>query len=128
MKLAIVIISLAVLPLLSCGSSSSCVAEGQAVGAKLLDAPTNCCAGLVAVAESTPMDGGCAQAPPNMILCTRCGDGQCGLGENRCNCFVDCDANCAAQLKQANAELETAKAQAAWDWRSWRWRGWPWRW
>ena len=91
MRLAIVVVCfLVALPLLSCGSSSSCVAEGQAVGGKLLDAPTKCCAGLVAVAESTPMDGGCAQAPPDVILCIRCGDGQCGLGENHCNCPSDC--------------------------------------
>ena len=34
--------------------------------------------------------GGCAYPDPSLWVCAACGDGQCGLGENPCNCPADC--------------------------------------
>jgi hypothetical protein len=57
-----------------------------------------CCMGLVSVSTSEPLDapdsdGGTCSTPFNLDptrICTRCGNGQCGTGENRCNCPADC--------------------------------------
>ena len=51
-----------------------------------------------ALARGTPVDapdsdGGTCSTPFNLDptrICTRCGNGQCGAGENRCNCPADC--------------------------------------
>ncbi|MFA6700941.1 MAG: hypothetical protein WCS28_12335 [Thiomicrospira sp.] len=61
-----------------------------------------CCAGLVAVKNSRLHNGRCVSTGPaiNMslnvqpkrgeYLCTKCGNGVCGTGENQCNCPADC--------------------------------------
>jgi hypothetical protein len=73
-----------------CGSND-CVAEGQQIGAKVVGAPTTCCEGLAPIPVRVPADNGtCSVAPPDVQVCTRCGDGVCGSGENRCNCPGDC--------------------------------------
>jgi hypothetical protein len=65
----------------------------------------SCCAGLTAIDfhdSIATCDGGCAPEPshpqcssvlfPGTKVCTMCGDGTCGVGENSCNCPSDCPA------------------------------------
>ncbi len=76
-----------------------CVEEGIKFSAR--EATLRCCEGLVrseAYRESQDRElklgdliRGCEPAgPPDIKVCTRCGDAVCGPGENRCNCLADC--------------------------------------
>jgi hypothetical protein len=50
-----------------------------------------CCEGLIQVENSAPDAGGaCVPAVNQSFTCAQCGNGICGLGENRCNCPADC--------------------------------------
>jgi hypothetical protein len=55
--------------------------------------PTKCCEGLISVSYSGLYDENCnltqIVGAPSMA-CTKCGDGQCGKGETKCNCPQDC--------------------------------------
>jgi hypothetical protein len=55
-----------------------------------------CCAKLVPVTDSTPTGtpGGCLVPKCPCYVCTNCGDGLCGKGENGCNCAKDCGKPC----------------------------------
>lgn len=48
-----------------------------------------CCPGLDQIADAY-YDGQQCVVNPGTALCTFCGDGDCGLGENLCNCPSDC--------------------------------------
>jgi hypothetical protein len=65
-----------------------CVAEGGSV-AVIPNAPA-CCAGLGKVPCDAPDAEGQCQSCDGASVCVACGDGQCGLGENPCNCPADC--------------------------------------
>jgi len=69
----------------------ACRGEGQDIDGKDIGTGGRCCPGLTAIPSSQPDDGGCTNsAPPSILVCTYCGDGICGQGENRCNCPTDC--------------------------------------
>jgi len=90
----------------NCDSNNpvSCIKEGEK-GSMFDDNPNNdvCCVGLGKVQDSYtteegvsyPMENpyyptkGCLLIRGNFV-CTNCGDGKCGLGENKCNCPEDC--------------------------------------
>lgn len=67
---------------------SECIGEGGSVpvapGAK------DCCPGLVKVPCDKPGPDGECQPCLGASICTYCGDGICGIGENSCNCSDDC--------------------------------------
>lgn len=71
----------------------ACSGEGQLQHGKSLQW---CCEGLSAVPRTQPTDGsvdGIACRDVELMagnVCTYCGDGKCGSGENRCNCPKDC--------------------------------------
>ncbi len=73
-----------------CGKADAgnCSGEDKQFFAKQLGAA--CCAGLTRIAGTEAVDGGCSQVPPDLFVCTRCGNGLCGPGESRCNCPNDC--------------------------------------
>jgi len=49
-----------------------------------------CCEGLTqALTYIVDVDGECAPAECGYV-CINCGDGVCGLGEDWCNCAIDC--------------------------------------
>jgi hypothetical protein len=48
-----------------------------------------CCVGLVEAPCMEMIDGDCIEADCGHI-CIECGNGECGLGENYCNCSQDC--------------------------------------
>lgn len=62
-----------------------------------------CCQGLTAVAINVePYNGECLEKYPpygTQFLCINCGDGICGIKENKCNCLSDC-INSTACLKE----------------------------
>ncbi|MFH1532577.1 MAG: MopE-related protein [Pseudomonadota bacterium] len=76
-----------------------CVPEGE--GFTTFDPLlVGCCPGLTAIIQAyyDPATGMCGMVG-NAFVCTHCGDGQCGPGENPCNCEADCDggaSECAA--------------------------------
>jgi len=81
------------------GVYGACRAEGMELEAKIICA--RCCEGLtraepLIVGERDPPEvdrlaPGCDFAGTDgMFVCVRCGDGICGIGENRCNCPADC--------------------------------------
>jgi hypothetical protein len=65
-----------------------CVPEGGSA-AVIPNAP-ECCAGLGKVPCDAPDLNGACQSCDGASVCVACGDGQCGLGENPCNCPADC--------------------------------------
>ena len=65
-----------------------CSGEGDVIS--LLDPEQVCCPGLDMIEVSEPTSGGLCMTVGDMAICAYCGDGACGLGENICNCPVDC--------------------------------------
>jgi len=80
------------------GTFGACRGPGEEGDSKIIC--SKCCDGLQAVSsllvQSTASDAGSADgcglsgAPPGTFVCIACGDGECGAGENRCNCPADC--------------------------------------
>ncbi len=72
-----------------CVNATGCVGEG---GSYAAGSGQSCCEGLEAIGCKAPdSNGACPQTEcTNRIICTDCGDGQCGFGENKCNC-PDCN-------------------------------------
>lgn len=86
------------------GIYGRCIEEGESFEARVIGA--GCCEGLTAVDSAVPadteavdsgaaflMDAGLActePGPPSIKVCTRCGNGECGIAENVCNCWDDC--------------------------------------
>ena len=68
-----------------------CVPEGK--GFESFETDGVCCPGLVPVDDCFYEDGGCACPNCPCFVCTACGNGQCGPGENVCNCPEDCDGS-----------------------------------
>ena len=64
----------------------ACVAAGES----LADPNQRCCAGLFAIDCQVQDDNGICMLCDGGSICTNCGDGVCGEGENTCNCAVDC--------------------------------------
>lgn len=54
-----------------------------------------CCEGLIALSCAGPSEFGMCFDCIGTEICTACGDGTCGIGENDCNCPADCDAEAA---------------------------------
>jgi hypothetical protein len=68
--------------------AEGCVAEGDTF--PVSPSHPDCCAGLVPVGcDTIAWDGSCALCA-GVSYCARCGDGFCGLAENRCRCPDDC--------------------------------------
>ena len=65
-----------------------CIPEGES-GPVIPDAP-GCCEGLEPVSCDQPGPNGECIGCDGAFICARCGNGQCGLGENVCNCPEDC--------------------------------------
>jgi len=82
-----------------CALAEQCVPAGGAI-AVVPNAPA-CCEGLQAISCEVPMPNGECMGPDGCAaICAVCGDDNCGLGENRCNCAADCandDNNLCAQ-------------------------------
>ncbi|MCX6789536.1 MAG: PKD domain-containing protein [Candidatus Gribaldobacteria bacterium] len=87
--------------LYGCGQSTnppqpvSCLQEGEE-GIPTAALYKSCCSGLVSIGKSSDYDASCNLTPDAKIamrlggVCTACGNGVCGTGENQCNCPSDC--------------------------------------
>lgn len=72
-----------------CEGPMGCVEEGGKFEG--FDGTVECCNGLEAVNDCIlDADGSCACPNCPCFVCTKCGDGTCGIGENQCNCPTDC--------------------------------------
>ncbi|MBN2497333.1 MAG: hypothetical protein JXR96_22270 [Deltaproteobacteria bacterium] len=71
----------------TCHAEGESYEEDMAGGEKI-----PCCPGLVSIREAVydPKTGACSFPRCPCFVCTRCGDGKCGQGENKCNCPKDC--------------------------------------
>ncbi|MDD5026753.1 MAG: hypothetical protein PHH13_05285 [Candidatus Peribacteraceae bacterium] len=70
-----------------------CLLEGETGSAVLNSLP--CCEGLKGAPVSFPgPEGSCSVSIMEQHICIRCGNGECGKGENRCNCPEDCPSAC----------------------------------
>ncbi|MCG2690202.1 hypothetical protein L6252_02905 [Candidatus Parcubacteria bacterium] len=75
--------------------SGDCVLEGERISGVESIAGKVCCADLSLLNDSSNEDlGGCitgfGSVESAKFICTYCGNGVCGLGENKCNCPEDC--------------------------------------
>lgn len=71
---------------------NECVGEGGKVA--VVPWAPECCPGLVKVPCDVPGPQGECQMCVGVSICTYCGNGECGKGENRCNCPQDCAVGC----------------------------------
>jgi len=69
-------------------STTACASEGKTIYASWSgQAPTTCCSGLTAISSCTST----GECPNNgSSICAYCGNGKCGIGENKYNCPKDC--------------------------------------
>ena len=67
-----------------------CIAEGGS--GVVVPGGLSCCQGLAPIGCDTPdQSGNCPTGQcTGAFYCTMCGNGICGLGENKCNCPQDC--------------------------------------
>ncbi len=64
-----------------------CVQEGK-VGFNMQE--DFCCSGLEKIYTIYDPSNNCFPTDNDSFVCTKCGNGECGLGENYCNCSKDC--------------------------------------
>ena len=79
----------------------TCLGEGKDGGGgavSKLDV-LDCCQGLKKISAdiSADAEGVCRPRIDGGVVCAKCGDGKCGIGENKCNCPSDCSAACAPE-------------------------------
>ena len=77
------------------GNVTACTGEGKTYGTYI--SPTiggaKCCEGLTSISVSKTTADGLCYTQSDSAMCTKCGNGECGLGENKCNCPKDCPSN-----------------------------------
>ncbi len=97
--------------------ADSCVEEGNEKLVVPEEAP-DCCAGLTEIFDFATIYTDCSSPSNGTMICAKCGDGICGLGENKCNCSKDCDiaADCASEGEwiDVNWKQTTGVAPAGW--------------
>jgi hypothetical protein len=76
-----------------------CISEGpcKEEGGWFLPGEGECCPGLTTLStgQGITLEGTCEDLDCGIYdICTNCGDGSCGIGENFCSCPDDCNDNC----------------------------------
>jgi len=66
-----------------------CVPEGESFNT-MQPVFLGCCPGLTAIQNAWIEDTGACAFEGNAFMCAQCGNGECGPGENPCNCAEDC--------------------------------------
>ena len=74
-----------------CAAKLECVGEGETFGGWTAELDY-CCEGLNSTYQGyfAGDDGKCIVGADFESMCTKCGNGVCGSGENKCNCYADC--------------------------------------
>ena len=67
-----------------------CIGEGKKGSMLNNDA---CCEGLSRISNSFVSGNNCIAPTDGSFVCTQCGNGACGRGENKCNCPIDCQGS-----------------------------------
>jgi hypothetical protein len=75
----------------ACPCQQNCIEEGQN-GAVIPG--NNCCSGLESLTPHQKDSYGNCQPLIGSFVCAKCGNGECGLGEDYCNCPSDCKNGC----------------------------------
>jgi len=88
----------------SSSSTVTCAAEGTVVSEANM---RPCCSGLFLRPNLSPANNQCPDLSLNGV-CTRCGNGQCGVGENFCNCLADCPRPSSSSSMSSQAWTECA--------------------
>lgn len=74
--------------------STNCVKEGESGSTECGDPSCYqyCCSGLTKISTTKSYNGICEGGVnnPGDFICSYCGNGVCGTGENQCNCPADC--------------------------------------
>lgn len=65
----------------------SCTKEG---GTGSLYQSDSCCATTVQISNKQGEYPNCTTVDKEHFICAKCGNGECGPGENSCNCMIDC--------------------------------------
>ncbi len=65
-----------------------CVGEGGSI--VIYPEQPNCCEGLTRISCDGPINDTCEVKCDGSSICAKCGNGECGAGENKCNCPADC--------------------------------------
>ncbi len=79
--------------LIWCEPIKTCAKEGEMIS--IMPTPTGesgmeCCEGLTSGGDYTIVEGECSQLM-DVAVCINCPNGECGLGEDKCNCPEDCE-------------------------------------
>jgi len=65
-----------------------CVAEGGS--SVVMPGSPSCCPDLTPISCDGPDTDGTCVVCSGASICAKCGDSDCGIGENKCNCPADC--------------------------------------
>ena len=86
------------------GDDITCIREGRRSNI-FVHPNTKCCPGLTQSPLYTLISsaGECIALPGGDFICTKCGDGICGKGEDNCVCPEDCKKTCIAEGEKGNA-------------------------
>jgi len=79
-------------------TEENCTIEGETFAA--YPGEGVCCEGLTAIGGCGPVDGECGEGCSGGVVCTNCGNGECGLGENICNCPDDCENETDSEMNE----------------------------
>ncbi|MFH1448035.1 MAG: hypothetical protein ABIG39_04170 [Candidatus Micrarchaeota archaeon] len=97
----------------SFGQIDNCTEEGE-IYAVVPDA-LPCCEGLTPIDACGPdSEGNCGEACAGAVVCTKCGDGICKKGENKCNCPEDC-LNDTGTNRERMKEKLMERQEEIWD-------------
>ena len=70
--------------------SANCAKEGENIFINNPEEPSVCCSGLSQIQLYEACNAPRVPAAAGIATCSYCGNGVCGLGENKCNCPADC--------------------------------------
>jgi hypothetical protein len=82
-----------ILLITACTPTTECIKEGEMYNE--YESPSaKCCDGLTPKLDTAVASDGetCGPAECPCYVCVKCGDGECGLGENKCMCPEDCSS------------------------------------
>lgn len=89
-----------------CGGQVECTQEGESYN-ELDDPHAPCCPGLEPIPLLVEAGEGCDAPACPCFVCARCGNGECGPGENVCNCEDDCCPQTSSECTDAGWDQQS---------------------